>query len=223
MRQAVIALLWASVAMTGLFPAGEAPAQEKAAKTELQRQIDEALQERISLNFADTPVTDAAAFLRDVTGVTFVVDDVRADALPVTFRCREMKLALVLKFMLKRAELTHKVEKSGIYIATPERMAEVAKIEKGLSLDTPETREVLAKAIALDFADTRMQDVCNFLGDVTGLNFVLDTRHDPELTFKAPAIPIRDGLVYIARLTRLRVHAEDNVVVFSDEPKSQKE
>ena len=223
MRTSTIALVLI-VASTGTpLLAGEAPVLDETAKTDAQRQIEEALQKRVSLNFADTPVTDATAFLRNVTGVTFVVDDVRGDALPVTFRCQEMKLGLILKLMLKRAELGHRVESSAIYIAAPERIAEVAKLEKGVSLDTPLTKEALAKPMSLNFADTPMRDVCNFLSDVTRLNILLDAKHDPELTFKARAIPARDCLIYISRLIRLRVYAEDNVVVFTDEPKSEKE
>lgn len=219
MRASMIALVLVGVAAVSPLVAGEAPAQKKATKTETPRLIEEGLQKRMTLDFADTPVTDVAAFLGDTTGVTFIVDDVRGDALPITFKCREMKLAIVLKFMLKHAELAHRVESSAIYIADPERMAEVAKIEKGVSLDTPRTKEALAKSISLDFADTPMRDVCNFLSDVTRLNIVLDAKHDPVLTFKARAISVREAFIYIARLTRLRVYAEDNVIVFTDEPK----
>ena len=223
MRASMIALVLVSVAAVSPLVAGEAPVQKKETKTETPRLIEEGLQKRMTLDFADTPVTDVAAFLGDTTRVTFVVDDIRGDALPISFKCREMKLALVLKFMLKRVGLAHKVESSAIYIADPERMTEVAKIEKGVSLDTPQTKEALAKPISLDFADTPMRDVCNFLGDVTHLNIVLDAKLDPELTFKARAIPIREALIYVARLTRLRVYAEDNVIVFTDEPKPEKE
>ena len=219
MRNPVTALILAATMAVGSLLAAEAPAQKKEVKTERQRQIEEALQKRLTLDFADTPVTDVAAFLGGTTGVTFVVDDPRGDALPVTFKCREMKLALVLKFILKRAELTHKVENSAVYIATPERMAEVANIERGVTLDTPRTKEALAKPIDLDFGHTPLQDACNFLGDVTGLNFVLDAKGDPMLTLKVRQMPIRDCLLYIARLTRLRVYAEDNVIVFTDEAK----
>jgi len=223
MRTSITALILASITAVGSLVAGEAPPHKKEAKTAAQRQIEEALQKRVTLDFADTPIADVAAFLSDTMGVTFVVDDPQAHALPVTFKCRDMKLALVLKFMLKHAELAHKVERSAIYVATSERIAEVAKIEKGVSLDTPQTKEALTKPLSLDFADTPMPDVCNFLGQVTGLNIVLDTKHDPVLTFKARAMPLRDCFVYIARLARLRVYAEDNVIVFTDEPKPEKE
>ena len=223
MQTPVTALILVATTAVGSLFAGEAPAQKKETRAEAQRLIEEALQKRITLDFADTPVTDVAAFLGDTTGVTFVVDDFRGEALRITFRCRDMKLALALKFMLKPAELAHKVEGSAIYIADPERIAEVAKIEKGVSLDTPRTKEALAKPISLDFADTPMRDVCNFLADTTRLNIVLDAKQDPELTFKARAIAVREAFVYIARLTRLRMYAEDNVIVFTDEPKPEEE
>ena len=223
MRDPITALILVATTAVGSALAGEAPAQKGEAKTETQRQIEEALQKRVTLNFADTPARDVLAFLRDTTGVAFIIDDAREDEPYITFKCREMKLALVLKFMLKRAELTHEVGKSAIYVATPERMAEVAETEKGLSLETQRTKEALAKPVSLDFGYTPLQDACDFLGDVTGLNFILDAKGDPMLTLRVRQMPIRDCLVYIARLTRLRVYAEDNVIVFTDEPKPKKE
>jgi len=212
-----MAMVWSVVAAVGPLFAGEASAQRKTTKTAQQRHIEEALEKRITLDFANTPLSDVAAFLADHCSIVLVVDAAGEDAPSITFRCREMKLSLVLRFMLKRAGLTHRVERSAIYIATPERMAEVAKNEKGLSFDTPQTKEALAKSVSLDFADTPMGDVCDFLGNFAGLNFVLDTQEAPLLTLRVRDIPLRDSLIYIARLIRLRVYAEDNVIAFTDE------
>ena len=220
MRRQIGLLCWTGLVvlapMRTLF-AGEAIAQKRAAKTADARRIEQVLAKRLSLDFVETPMKDVAAFLSDVTGVAFILDLGSGEPPRITFKGRDMRLSLVLKLMLKAAGLAYRAEEYAVYISTPARMAEVDKIEKGLSLDTPETKPALTKSVSLDFVDTPMRDVASFTGDTTGLNVILDAKVAPPLTLKVKNMPVRSALIYMARLTALRVYAVENVIVFTDE------
>lgn len=220
MKRQTSLLCWTSVlvlASMRVLVCGEAKDRIQGVEPTQATRVEQALERRISVDFVDTPISGVAAFLAGVTGVTFVLDVQAASPVPVTFNGKDMRLAIMLKLLLKRVGLTYRPEGSAIYVASPARMAEVDKIEKGLSLETPETRAHLARPVSLDFVDTPMSDVAPFMGDITGLNVVLDAKADHMLTLKVANMPFRNALIYIARLTSLRLYATDNVIVFTDE------
>ena len=216
---------WTSLCLAALLAAGSLLAGEAADKATpaTRARIESALTKRVTLDFADTPVGDVARYLADFSGVNIIVDHEPGTIEPaqVTFKCHDMSLSLAMKFLLKQVGLRYRAEASAIYVATSERMKEVDRQEKSLSLETPDTKAALTKPVTLDFGQTPMQDVMTFLSDFTGLNFVLDARGEHSVVrFKVSDMPLQDALIYMARRTKLRVYAVQNAIVFTDDPTS---
>ena len=90
--------------------------------------IREKLKDKISLDFADTPVTDVVAFLHDVSGINMMLDP---DALEdedgplITLKVEDMPLENALDVILRRfAKLDYIVREDGLFISSEEGLSE---------------------------------------------------------------------------------------------------
>ena len=89
--------------------------------------IMEKLKERVSLDFADTPLTDAIAFLHDVSDVNMMLDPdaIEEDSPKITLKVEDMPLENALDVILRRfAKLDYAVRDEGIFISNEEALSE---------------------------------------------------------------------------------------------------
>ena len=177
--------------------------------------IKNKLAEPVSLDFAQTPVRDVIIYLRDISGINFVLDAGSEADSPTTIKLSNTPMATALSLILKQAGLASLVEEHAVYVATPSRLRS-AKRQKKLRPKDKALKEALKKPTALDFASTPLQHVATFLSDTTGVNIVVDGRgEEPTATMKVSDMPLGDCLVYLARLTGTRLKCRGNAVVFS--------
>ena len=89
--------------------------------------IREKLKDKISLDFADTPITDVVPFLQHVSGIKMKLDpDATGEDGPlITLKVEDMPLENALDVMLRRlAKLDYVISDNGIFISTKGGLAE---------------------------------------------------------------------------------------------------
>jgi type II secretory pathway component GspD/PulD (secretin) len=99
---------------------------------------------RVSVDFANTSLEEAVAFLRDFTGLNILVDaevykNQSEDQLKLTLKVKDLSLKSVLKLMLSSRELTA-MYKEGVILIVPK-----SKIDKAVTLQLYDVRDLLAK------------------------------------------------------------------------------
>ena len=99
---------------------------------------------RVSVDFTNTPLEEAVAFLRDFTGLNIIVDaevykNQSEDQLKITLKVKELSLKSVLKLMLSSRELTA-MYKEGVLLVVPK-----SKIDKAVTLQLYDVRDLLVK------------------------------------------------------------------------------
>ena len=88
------------------------------------------LQRKVTFDFVDTSLDEAVAFLRQVSGVTIIVDPKVMAAGPanINLRVTDMNLDLALDWILRLANLEKVLKDHAIYISTPDRLQEAAEL-----------------------------------------------------------------------------------------------
>ena len=87
-----------------------------------ERQIHAKLAMPVSLEFVETPISDIVDFLRDYTGVNFLLDRVALENegvtsdTPVTIHVEQIPLKSALHHLLRQLNLTYKVENDVVLI-----------------------------------------------------------------------------------------------------------
>jgi len=209
----------------------------KVPDTPRNRKATQRLNEVIrELNFEDIELGDIIQFMRDVSGMSIYVDWDGLHAVgvsrntPVMVRAVNVSLrtglALILNSGLSAPEqaLDWGVADGVIVIAPPEDVrALAARISKPLKIpDAPQNRKAvqrLGEVIReLPFDSIELEDVIQFMRDVSGLNIHVDwdslravgvSRHT-RITVKAQNMSLRTGLALILHSTSpVAAHALD--------------
>ncbi|MHC4662390.1 MAG: hypothetical protein ACYS8W_11940 [Planctomycetota bacterium] len=104
--------------------------QERSAE---EREIIAKLEnQEVTLNFVDTEFTEAINFLRDITGLNFVVSNEALDAVSgstVNLRLGKIKLKNALNLILEGTDLKYRIKNGVIYIATEDGEPEELYLE----------------------------------------------------------------------------------------------
>ena len=84
-----------------------------------RKEINNQLEQEVTLDFADHDLVDVLAFLQKITNVNIVLDPkvVAASPPPVTLRVESMKLRFVLEFVMKLTGLNYTLRDEAIYIS----------------------------------------------------------------------------------------------------------
>ena len=189
------------------------------------------LGERISLDFADTPVTDAVVFLHDVSGINMMLDPsaVDGEGPAITLKCENMRLGNALDIILDAAAVGYLVRDHGIFISDEQPLGRPATFgwprEEPRAADADQRAELTAKLgdkMSLDFAQTRIEDVIAFLHDVSGINMMLDPvlssrsyKDSRPITLRTEDLSLRTQLGLIAYLSDLRMFCRHNTLYFT--------
>jgi hypothetical protein len=89
------------------------------AEPQLEQQIREKLQQKISFDFVDTPFEDVMQFLRHLTNVAIIIDPRAIDKLErntVTLKVNEMKLEAALGWICRLVDLDYSIRNGAIFV-----------------------------------------------------------------------------------------------------------
>ena len=105
------------------------------------------LQKKVSFDFAETPLDEVVAFLRQSTGVTIIVDPKISAVAPanINLRVTDMSTDLALDWILRLANLEKTVKDNAIYISTPDRVQELTAIDLSDVAATPDHGAIYLK------------------------------------------------------------------------------
>lgn len=98
------------------------------AEEQTPEKLKQAMQQKVSFEFVDTPLVDVVQFLGTLTHVNLMVDPVVLAKNPpvVNLRVTDMNLDTALQWIMKLAELESVVRDNAIFISTPQRIKEMA-------------------------------------------------------------------------------------------------
>ncbi len=154
-----------------------AAGQEAPRKAEIRGKLDAM---KVSLDFKSTPIEDAVGYLRDVSGIDFLIDpDVRTrfseEQLSITFQVRDLTLRSALKLMLGSRELTATYREGVLVIQHKE------KASAATTMDMYDVRDLLLKLC--DFAGPKV----DLVPDKSGSSF--------DFGVEPSAPPINEDLI----------------------------
>ena len=87
--------------------------------------IEERLEQQISLEFRDVPVTDIVAYLHDVSGINMMLDpDALEDVPKISVKAEGTRLKTALHVILRLAHLDYVVRDDGLFISNEEGLSE---------------------------------------------------------------------------------------------------
>jgi len=162
-RTALIAVLLLAVA----FPAGAA---------------GKGLDTQVSVNFLETPLRDALAFLAQTTKVHIVIDPAaKADAKKLTANLKEVTARSALSILTSTVGLAWDERWGGVFVATKKRLEALSKDRLPQPAAGEEKEEDLALRrrlprlqVIFNFAETPVTECLNLIGNYLKLNIILD-------------------------------------------------
>ena len=161
--------------------------------------IAEKLDERISLDFADTPVTDVVAFLHDVSRINMMLDPSAIDDKTplITLKVEDMTLRAALDVILRRfARLNYVVRSDGLFISDARTIswmdptAGLSYSRDDLSAARDISRRLAETRLTVDFEDEPLPSVVWQLASQLDINMAIDSAavspdSVPRITFRA--------------------------------------
>ena len=110
---------WAEIIKRQVMPIGAETEQEAPWVPDLKAKLEQ----KVSFDFAETPLGDVVTFLQQITNATIILDQKALSGLPnqeVTLKVTEMKLSQALDWILNLVNLQYALKDNAIFISTPE-------------------------------------------------------------------------------------------------------
>jgi RNA polymerase sigma-70 factor (ECF subfamily) len=194
------------------------PAPAPAPPAPLPSPLELTLDQEITLDFQDTDIVDAIAFLQRITNQTFILDPpVLTNARKVTLRVDKMRLRHVLKYIEQITSTTHVIRDDAFFIqstiaAKPPRRA------AGLDLAGADAAllERLAQRVTFDFQETKVSDISTFVRQVVGVNCVMmpSVPASATITLKVKEMRLSDALKWVCEIAGITVCCTGQALVF---------
>ena len=192
------------------------------------QKLGEKMREKISLDFADTPIRVVMRFLHDVSGLSIVVDaDVRERDAPITLKVEDMPFQSAFEAIVERLAHLHFRIVDGVILVSQTPAWLPSAVVLCDSADSEALRTFAAgldEEAGVDFADTPIQQVVGFISQAwwPDVQMVADTRSLPEnrrdLTLKMANLPRSQVMGALLRSAGLRVHVVREVLTLSPDP-----
>jgi len=152
--------------------------QDPKAFLDAQKQepkVTEVLQtKRVTLNFPDTPLAEAVAFLQDISGLNLVLLPEVAPEGAISLRLRDVSLQSALELMLLAQGLESTETCQSVVIGKgPERVVPVGFARQEVAKYPAAYLALKQNRLTVNFDGTPLEDVLDFLRDLSGLNFYL--------------------------------------------------
>lgn len=229
------ACAWLSVAPVARSCESSGPAAADEKKTR------EALKKPVTIEFVETPLGDVVDFLRDLTGLNFVLDPRAAEAgvtadSPITVHLEQVSLASAIKLMLLELDATFVIN-DDVLVLTSQANAKKSPAAKVAVSDPAvlkaaeeKIRQKLSTPATLEFVETPLSDIVDFLRDLTGLNFVMDARNlgkasigrETAVTIKTDQTPVEDALRRMLDGIKAGYVIRDEVVLITTRAEAEK-
>jgi len=88
-----------------------------------KRQIAESLRRTVSVDFQETPLDEAANYMRELLGVNIVLDDEAEETKFITLQLREVPASSVLHWITRLTDLEYTITDHAVYIAPQRQIA----------------------------------------------------------------------------------------------------
>jgi RNA polymerase sigma-70 factor (ECF subfamily) len=192
---------------------GEAPKADDGAAAEVRKKLSR----RVSFEFVDTPLTDAIAFLGNVTGVKMVLDPQIAAAgqAKITLRVTDMTVELALQWVVRLAELDYTVTAEGVVISKAKAQAAAAPSEQ----EPPwvqEIRKKLQRRVTFEFVETPLTEGVSFLRSLTNVNMVVDPKAlaagQAKITLRVTDVTMEEALKKIVQQAGMEYDFRDQAI-----------
>ena len=182
---------------------------ESEVEQKWKRDIEAKLDELVSFDLIDTPLDDVVALFRSLKQVNIVVDKKAAEgrgSLGVTLRLEKVKFKDALDWICRLTDLVYTVRDNAIFITSRARMAELDQ-KRTVHYDArawKPFKDKLNEPVSFDCIATPLDDVVAFLGNLKGVNIVVDKkaiegRKDLDVTLRLDKVAFRDALAWICR------------------------
>ena len=151
-----IASLWTDSRAVPWVPAAVAQEAKKAEGTtnaKVEPSLEARLNQRIDIDFKDTPLSDAVAYLQEQSGIQFVINAKKLDEAgvsvdaPVNKSLKRVRLTTALELILDELELAYLEKDELLVITTPEDaesklVIRVYDCRDLIALDPPELQKI---------------------------------------------------------------------------------
>jgi type II secretory pathway component GspD/PulD (secretin) len=171
--------------------------------------------QKLTVNFDDTPLAEVMEFLHELTSVSFVFSkDARAKTADAKVKLKEKDALLkaILDKALGGQKLAYEVWKGVIFVSAKDEKKDVPSVK----LEGDAKKKLEGKRLTLNFPDTPLSEVLQFLGDFSGVKFSAGEKVDAEKTSVAVKLKdcvAADALAIICRATGLKAVTKDGGVV----------
>jgi len=200
-----------------------------AEETAWAKTLEERLKEPVSFDFKATPLDDVVGFLRSLKQLNFVIDrtmfpergnlEWELRKKKVTLQLNRAKLKDAIDHICTQAGAGYVVADSAIFIATKDRLRELAKAKTVLYNEkgwTPMSA-VMAEPVSFDFRATPLKDVAAFLRNLTKANIIVDeravrARKDLDVTLHLEKVDLKTALKWVCRLMDLAYTVRDEAI-----------
>lgn len=185
---------------------------------------------KIDVDFTDTGMHDILDFIREFAGLNIVVDRARLQNQfdrTVSFRVKSLVLRAVIDLLCKQYDAAFLVHEGVLLITTPEGVAAMKQAgaarnarmnDAGASATA---KEVLAKLqaqrTALDFTETPLSDVIDFVRAFANINIVMQSDlkdvGSAPLSLRVADLPLAHVFALICDLNGIDYDVDENGVV----------
>lgn len=192
--------------------------------------IEKTLSKRkVTLQFNQTPLTDVMSFMRDITQINMVVDPgAQLTGAKVNLNLKNVKLSTALDCIVATVPNTdYKLAYGMLIVTKKERLEhfEDAKAPANSNADQKKLWESLKKkTLTLNFVETSLKDIVQFLQDITGENMMIAGVKLPrvKVTLQAKKVGLDDILTYLAKAHNFEFGWKAKVLVFQEKAPAKK-
>jgi RNA polymerase sigma factor (sigma-70 family) len=213
-----------------------APAKPAAAEDKTVAAVREKLKKKITFEFVAVPITDAVAFLAQISNVNLVMSpklDFQNNVPAITLNVKDVEMEVALRSMTKLVGLDFDVQAGGVLIDRPESISTLRARQQMIqaqndaaaqaALDVravPWKKALLDKMqtkVTFEFKETPLTDAIAMMRGITGVNFVLDPKVAKESTLislRVTDMKAELAMDWIAKLANVEFELKDDAVVF---------
>lgn len=182
--------------------------------------------QQITLDFDQTPLSEALSFLQDISGVPLRLSPGARESLaaapqPVSLRLRNLSLKNALNLIVSRhPQLVWEVDRRGVLIrpfAGPSLAVQLRKLAADAEdSDTLRAlrRRLAEQRVSLNFEQTPLAEAIDFLRDISGLNYVASRSLGLErtVTVALKNAPLGEALEALLKPHGLGISLQDGVI-----------
>jgi hypothetical protein len=195
-----------------------------------RQRVPNALKSTTHLQFIDTPLSDVAAYLHDLHHIEIRIDRdaLRAEGIEdplVTQNLAGISLQSGLRLMLRDLDLTYLVRGNVLWITTPQQAAATGAGDSTVELDGRNEKriaEALKQPTQVEFVDTPLSDVVDYLKDLHKVEIQFDYRAlagkvTQAQPWESPPITMNLKRLSLQSALRLMLRQQDMDYVIRDE------